>query len=403
MDAEKLTLKQMFVLLRALDNSALSSDAKDLLIHFMVNQGEDWIHHEGFITHKKGWYHRRYMLAKKELTEAGLIESSFVYENRKRNGCKIIVNYDWTYDAEAAESCKVPICNVTNSNVTQSDFTCSTKVTICNVTPSNGTPSNVTNSDALISKKSKIKEENALSSKKSRSKEENQKRKLKEKSAHQTTQQPFTASEYTEDYLNAPEDPSEISFPAMNKPEEDHSATFEELFGPDELMTKKPKAKKKKDLTLKFTPPSQEEIRNYIEKSIKSKKDIEKYWTPEQISDLAGEIWNYYESVNWKVGNKIMEKWHNAVSGWCYRQNWMPKGRRTQNIKTFKELEREAIDRPVTHQEQGLIEGAAFMLLKTNFQAGIAKLPEHLRQPAIDLAKQMQKEQGDKPKASLIF
>ena len=54
MDA-KLTLKQLFVLLRALDNSALSSDAKDLLIHFMVNQGEDWIHHEGFIVDKKGW------------------------------------------------------------------------------------------------------------------------------------------------------------------------------------------------------------------------------------------------------------------------------------------------------------------------------------------------------------
>ena len=78
MDA-KLTLKQLFVLLRALDNSALSSDAKDLLIHFMVNQGEDWIHHEGFIVDKKGWYHRRYMTAKKELSDTGLIQSSFVY------------------------------------------------------------------------------------------------------------------------------------------------------------------------------------------------------------------------------------------------------------------------------------------------------------------------------------
>ena len=400
MDA-KLTLKQLFVLLRALDNSALSSDAKDLLIHFMVNQGEDWIHHEGFIVDKKGWYHRRYMTAKKELSDAGLIQSSFVYENRKRNGCKIIVNYEWQGDENGSDSSKVPICNVTNSNVTDSDFTGSTKVTICNVTPSNVTPSNVTSSDVLISKKSKIKEENSKTSKKSEIKQEKQKRKLKEKNPHSQTEiPPFIASDYTEEDEDIPSDILQETAPKT----ENTPATFEDVFGPDKQPPAKAKEKKAKKPALKFQPPTQEEIRDYIAESVRN-NNVEKYWTERQISNLAGEIWNYYESVGWKVGNKVMEKWRTAVSGWCYRQNWMPRntGNNAGRQKTFKEMEREKIDYALTHQEESLIEGAAFILLKTNFQSGIAKLPEHLKQRAIDLAKKMQKEQGDKPKVSLIF
>lgn len=400
MDA-KLTLKQLFVLLRALDNSALSSDAKDLLIHFMVNQGEDWIHHEGFIVDKKGWYHRRYMTAKKELSDAGLIESSFVYENRKRNGCKIIVNYEWQGDENSSDFSKVPICNVTNSNVTDSDFTGSTKVTICNVTPSNVTPGNVTSSDVLISKKSKIKEENSKTRKKSEIKQEKPKRKLKEKNpCSQTEIPPFLASDYTEEDEDIPSDILQETAPKT----ENMPATFEDVFGPDNQPQKKAKEKKAKKPALKFQPPTQEEIRDHIAESVRN-NNVEKYWTEQQISNLAGEIWNYYESVGWKVGNKVMEQWRKAVSGWCYRQNWMPRntGNSAGRQKTFKEMEREKIDYPVTHQEEGLIEGAAFMLLKTNFQSGIAKLPEHLKQRAIDLAKKMQKEQGDKPKVSLIF
>lgn len=400
MDA-KLTLKQLFVLLRALDNSALSSDAKDLLIHFMVNQGEDWIHHEGFIVDKKGWYHRRYMTAKKELSEAGLIESSFVYENRKRNGCKIIVNYEWQGDENSSDFSKVPICNVTNSNVTDSDFTGSTKVTICNVTPSNVTPSNVTSSDVLISKKSKIKEENSKTSKKSEIKQEKPKRKLKEKNSRSQTEiAPFLASDYTEEDEDIPSNILQETAPKT----ENTPATFEDVFGPDNQPQKKAKEKKAKKPALKFQPPTQEEIRDHIAESVRN-NNVEKYWTEQQISNLAGEIWNYYESVGWKVGNKVMEQWRKAVSGWCYRQNWMPRntGNSAGRQKTFKEMEREKIDYALTHQEESLIEGAAFILLKTNFQSGIAKLPEHLKQRAIDLAKKMQKEQGDQPKVSLIF
>ena len=400
MDA-KLTLKQLFVLLRALDNSALSSDAKDLLIHFMVNQGEDWIHHEGFIVDKKGWYHRRYMTAKKELSDAGLIESSFVYENRKRNGCKIIVNYEWQGDKNGSDFSKVPICNVTNSNVTDSDFTGSTKVTICNVTPSNVTPSNVTSSDVLISKKSKIKEENSKTSKKSEIKQEKPKRKLKEKNSRSQTEiAPFLASDYTEEDEDIPSNILQETAPKT----ENTPATFEDVFGPDNQPQKKAKEKKAKKPALKFQPPTQEEIRDHIAESVRN-NNVEKYWTEQQISNLAGEIWNYYESVGWKVGNKVMEKWRTAVSGWCYRQNWMPRntGNSAGRQKTFKEMEREKIDYALTHQEESLIEGAAFILLKTNFQSGIAKLPEHLKQRAIDLAKKMQKEQGDQPKVSLIF
>lgn len=400
MDA-KLTLKQLFVLLRALDNSALSSDAKDLLIHFMVNQGEDWIHHEGFIVDKKGWYHRRYMTAKKELSDAGLIESSFVYENRKRNGCKIIVNYEWQGDENSSDFSKVPICNVTNSNVTDSDFTGSTKVTICNVTPSNVTPSNVTSSDVLISKKSKIKEENSKTSKKSEIKQEKPKRKLKEKNSRSQTEiAPFLASDYTEEDEDIPSNILQETAPKT----ENTPATFEDVFGPDNQPQKKAKEKKAKKPALKFQPPTQEEIRDHIAESVRN-NNVEKYWTEQQISNLAGEIWNYYESVGWKVGNKVMEQWRKAVSGWCYRQNWMPRnmGNSAGRQKTFKEMEREKIDYALTHQEESLIEGAAFILLKTNFQAGIAKLPEHLKQRAIDLARKMQKEQGDKPKVSLIF
>jgi len=395
------TLNRMFELLRDLDNSPLSSDAKDLLIHFMINQGEDWVHHESYILTKKNWYHRRFMEAKKELLEIGLITSDFVYTDRKRNGCKITVNYDWTFKTDTApESCKVPICNVTNSNVTQSDFTEFSKVPICNVTPSNVTPSNVTRSDLLISKKIKIKEENTESSKKSENKEEKKKRKLKEKTENENaTQTPFTADEYSEDYLTETENVPEVSVP-VPVPEEDHTATFNELFGPDELMP----VKKKKAPKLKFVPPSQEEIRNYISKTIKM-KGLENYWTPEQIDNLAGQIWNYYESVNWRVGNKIMEKWHNAVSGWCYRQNWMPRntGSSAGRQKTFKEIDQENRDRIFTHHEEYLIELAAKRIVSTNSTEVLNGMPECLRNDALKLAEKLRKEQGDKPKVRLLF
>ena len=400
MDA-KLTLKQLFVLLRALDNSALSSDAKDLLIHFMVNQGEDWIHHEGFIVDKKGWYHRRYMTAKKELSEAGLIESSFVYENRKRNGCKIIVNYEWQGDENGSDFSKVSICNVTNSNVTDSDFTGSTKVTICNVTPSNVTPSNVTSSDVLISKKSKIKEENSKTSKKSEIKQEKPKRKLKEKNPRSQTEiAPFLASDYTEEDEDIPSDILQETAPKT----ENTPATFEDVFGPDNQPQKKAKEKKAKKPALKFQPPTQEEIRDHIAESVRN-NNVEKYWTEQQISNLAGEIWNYYESVGWKVGNKVMEQWRKAVSGWCYRQNWMPRntGNSAGRPKTFREIDQENRDRPFTHHEEHLIELAAKRILSTNSTEVLEGLPECLRDDALKLAEKMRKEQGDKPKVRLLL
>lgn len=52
-------------------------------------------------------------------------------------------------EANVPEFSKVPICNVTPGNVTDSDFTGSTKVTICNVTPSNVTDSDFTGSSKV--------------------------------------------------------------------------------------------------------------------------------------------------------------------------------------------------------------------------------------------------------------
>lgn len=386
------TLNRMFELLRDLDNSSLSSDAKDLLIHFMINQGEDWIHHESYILNKKNWYHRRFMEAKKELLEIGLITSDFVYSDRKRNGCKITVNYDWTFKTDTApESCKVPICNVTNSNVTQSDFTDFSKVPISNVTGSNVTGSNVTRSDLLISKKIKIKEENTESSKKSENKEEKKKRKLKEKSA---TQKPFTADEYSEDYLTETENIPEASVP-VPVPEEDHTATFDELFGPDELMPKKKKPKEK----TKFVPPSQDDISDYIAMNLRIKK-LEAHWTSEQIKIQAGIIWNYYESNGWKVGKNTMSKWHNAVSGWLYRQNWMPN---QSQQKTFKQLDKEDRERAITHPEENLISIAAHRIVSTNSTEVLNGLPECLHQKALELADKLRKEQGNLPKVRTLI
>ena len=159
-------------------------------------------------------------------------------------------------------------------------------------------------------------------------------------------------------------------------------------------------AKKKKPPKLKFVPPSQEEIREYISKTIKM-KGLDNRWTPEQIDNLAGQIWNYYESVNWRVGNKTMEKWHNAVSGWCYRQNWLPKT--GQQPKTFKQIDKEERDRPFTHREEYLIEIAAKRILSTNSTEVLEGLPECLRDDALKLAEKLRKEQGNKPKVRLLF
>lgn len=130
----ELTLKKLFEFLRKVDEINISSEARDLLIHYMTNQGKGYVFHNDFIADKKGWSRPYFDRIKKELLAEGLITSEYVYENGKRTGTHVTVIYDLP---------NVSIANVSKANVSKT----------------NVSGANVSKANVLISKKINKKEE----------------------------------------------------------------------------------------------------------------------------------------------------------------------------------------------------------------------------------------------------
>lgn len=74
-----------------------------------------------------------------------------------------------------------------------------------------------------------------------------------------------------------------------------------------EINKEKNQNKHKNRNESKFTPPSLEEVKDYIYSN-------DKNVNPE-------EFWNFYESNGWKVGKNKMKSWHSAVATWHARNS----------------------------------------------------------------------------------
>lgn len=110
-----LTLKKVFEFLRKVDEINISSEARDLLIHYMTHQGKDYVFHNDFIADQKGWSRQYMERYKKELVNEHLVFSDVVKKRGKVAGTRVTVNYDYTESSDVISS------DVSNSDVRKAD------------------------------------------------------------------------------------------------------------------------------------------------------------------------------------------------------------------------------------------------------------------------------------------
>ena len=115
--------------------------------------------------------------------------------------------------------------------------------------------------------------------------------------------------------------------------------------------------------------------------------------------------------------------WQNAVIGWLRRNHWLPEQSRQQTPasvpssgifpaqktsgtaekqKSFKQMQQEWIERPLTDPEACAVEDAAHLIFNARsegeVQGVLNSIPVHLRERALALANEKPKEQGDRPR-----
>lgn len=74
-----------------------------------------------------------------------------------------------------------------------------------------------------------------------------------------------------------------------------------------ENKSSKEKESKKKSAPMRFTPPTLEEVREFISTNGYTLVDAETFY-------------NHYTAIGWKVGKNAMKDWHAAVRGWQSRE-----------------------------------------------------------------------------------
>jgi hypothetical protein len=264
-----LTLKKVFEFLRKVDEINISSEARDLLIHYMTHQGKDYVFHNDFIADQKGWSRQYMERYKKELVTENLIFSDFARENGKRVGTRVIVNYDFP---------NVIISNVSNPNVRKSN------VRKPNVRKANVSSANVRKPDVLESKKINREEEN-------RREVENL------QSGPSLSERPAP-----------PENPA----PASDIPAGTQTALFPEIPAPEKASTK-------------FIPPTKTEVRAKLEAVLTEKGTIQR-WTDSDLQSFTDRFYDWYDSAHWlKNDGRMMKDWQRALSvTWLAKRDYLP-------------------------------------------------------------------------------
>ena len=297
-----LTLKKVFEFLRKVDEINISSEARDLLIHYMTHQGKDYVFHNNFIADQKGWSRQYMERYKKELVTENLIFSDFARENGKRVGTRVIVNYDFP---------NVIISNVSNPNVSKS-----------NVRKPNVRKANVRKPDVIESKK--INREL-----------EDRKKELETHTSSSVASAPAGAAA------------------SVCVPPQPASITPKTETVPPEVQTSPVRPRNRKQtVPVSENPPSLEDIKAYIPEVLRGKGITG--WTEQDIHSTAYDIWNRYTNNRWTTAKgDPMYSWENAVTGWILRNNGIPQRMapvnqqqgQPQNGKSFKQQERDYANR----------------------------------------------------------
>lgn len=277
--ASPLTLKRLFEFMRKIDELNISSEAKDLLIHYMTHQGESYVFHNDFIADQKGWSRPYFDRIKKELITEGLITSEYVYENGKRVGTHVTVIYD--------------LPNVTFPNVSKANVS-NANVKKANVRKPNVSGANVSKSNVIESKKINRKEEN-----------------------RREGENPQTGPSLSERPAS-PENPA----PASDIPAGTQTALFPETLPADIPPASIPAPEK---ASTKFIPPTKAEVRAKLEAVLTEKGTIQ-YWTESNLQSFTDQFYDWYDSANWlKNDGRKMKDWQRALSvTWLGKREYLP-------------------------------------------------------------------------------
>lgn len=199
--------------------------------------------------------------------------------------------------------------------------------------------------------------------------------------------------------------------------------------------SKAAKASKAAAIPLSQNPPTQTDVETCISRLVSAspKKDL---WNPGAVSAVAFEIWNKYTLNGWtrKDGTQHTSL-DSLVFIWLKYAQWMPPevpapaphpspvpaaspapnelsgllpgqwaGTPIQKPqqKSFKQQERDWIQRPLTDPDSVTVENAAWCIFNAccedEVQGTLNSIPAHLHERALALAEQMRKEQGDRPR-----
>ena len=277
--ASPLTLKRLFEFMRKIDELNISSEAKDLLIHYMTHQGESYVFHNDFIAEQKGWSRPYFDRIKKELVTEGLITSEYVYENGKRVGTHVTVIYDLP---------NVTFPNVSKANVSKAN------VKKANVRKPNVSGANVSKSNVIESKKINREEEN-----------------------RREGENPQSGPSLSE----RPASPENIA-PASDIPAGTQTALFPETLPADIPPASIPEPEK---ASTKFIPPTKAEVRAKLEAVLTEKGTIQ-HWTENNLKSFTDQFYDWYDSANWlKNDGRKMKDWQRALSvTWLGKREYLP-------------------------------------------------------------------------------
>lgn len=305
--ASPLTLKRLFEFMRKIDELNISSEAKDLLIHYMTHQGESYVFHNDFIADQKGWSRPYFDRIKKELVTEGLITSEYVYENGKRVGTHVTVIYD--------------LPNVTFPNVSKAN------VSNANVKKANVRKPNV--SGANVSKS------NVIESKKINRKGENRREGENPQSGPSLSERPA---------------PPKKTAPASDIPAGTQTALFPETIPADIPPASIPEPEK---ASTKFIPPTKAEVRAKLEAVLTEKGKIQ-YWTESDLQSFTDRFYDWYDSVHWlKNDGRKMKDWQRALSvTWLAKREYLPE----RQLQTLPPVQQTAAQRqpPKSFKQQDL-------------------------------------------------
>lgn len=357
--ASPLTLKRLFEFMRQIDELNISSEAKDLLIHYMTHQGESYVFHNDFIADQKGWSRPYFDRIKKELVTEGLITSEYVYENGKRVGTHVTVIYDLP---------NVIFPNVSKANVSNA------YVKKANVRKPNVSGANVSKSNVIERKKINRKEEN-------RREGENP------QSGPSLSERPAP-----------PENPA----PASDIPAGTQTALFPETLPADIPPAPVPAPEK---ASTKFIPPTKAEVRAKLEAVLTEKGTIQQ-WTESDLQSFTDRFYDWYDSAHWlKNDGRKMKDWQRALScTWLAKCEYLPEkapvpafpgapvNQQRQQPKSFKQQDLDYANRrfndPVGEAIRAAVDACLGMGGDDPCEYG---LPEQYREPAVKLLQEERK------------